>query len=126
MKAYHGTKHLSAVLRDGLRVPPYPGWGCRIGHVCLTDRPEIAAELSLRGEDPGVVEVDLTELELPPEGFVGCEMRIHHDIEPERLAIYTAPVVPSIEGHVDPITYPGENHPTCLRLLAQARAAGHL
>ena len=111
-------------MREGLRVPPYPGWGCRLGHICLTDRPAIAAELAARGEDPGIVEIDLSGLDLPEERFVGSEMRIHHDIPPERLTVLTDEVVPSMEGHVDPVNYPGGNHPTCIRLLTEARAAG--
>jgi hypothetical protein len=126
MKAYHGTKHLSEILRVGIQIPAYRGWGCVLGHICLTDRPAIAAWIAERGDDPGVVEVDLAGIELPPEGFVGCEMRIHHAIEPERLTVYMEPVTPSPDGHVDPIGYPGGNHPTCIRLLSQARAEGRI
>jgi hypothetical protein len=50
---YHGTKQLSTVLRDGLCVPAYEGWGCRIGHVCIAETPEIAAAFAL-GPDDGV------------------------------------------------------------------------
>jgi hypothetical protein len=121
IRAYHGTKHLSAILESGLLVPPYTR-GCAIGHVCLTDRPAIAAALAYGGSDPGIVEVDLSGLDLPEEGFVGSEMRIHHDISCERLTVYLEPVTPSMYGHVDPGHTPEGQHPTCLRLLAAARA----
>jgi hypothetical protein len=126
VKAYHGTKQLRAALREGLVVPPYNGVGCRIGHVCLTDIPAIAAWVAERGDDPGIVEVDLDGLELPEEGFVGHEMRLHHNVEPRRLTVFTTRVRPSREGHIDPAHMPGGNHPTCLRLLREAREAGRI
>jgi hypothetical protein len=61
---YHGTKQLSTVLREGLRRPAYKGWGCRIGHVCIAETPEIAAALAL-GPDAGVVTVRLDGLAYP-------------------------------------------------------------
>jgi hypothetical protein len=117
--AYHGTKSLSTVLRDGLRVPPYEGWGCRIGHVCIAETPEIAAAFAL-GPDAGIVTVKLDGLDLPEEGFHGGEMRLHEDVPPERLELFTEPVIGSLEGHADPAATTSEGqHPTCIRLLVE-------
>jgi hypothetical protein len=124
--AYHGTKQLSAVLADGLRCSPWPGYGCPFGHVCLTDLPEIAAALAL-GPNGGIVAVDLTQLDLPSEGFVGHEMRLHNDVPASALTRYTEPVTSSMEKHVDPaLVYERGQHPTCLRLIDQGRAEGWL
>jgi hypothetical protein len=116
---YHGTKQLSSVLREGLRVPAYEGWGCRIGHVCFSSTPEIAAAFAL-GTDAGIVTVRLDGLDLPEEGFHGGEMRLHQDVPRERLELFTEPVIPSLAGHLDPATStPEGQHPTCIRLLVE-------
>jgi hypothetical protein len=107
---YHGTKQLSLVLTDGIRVPPYEGWGCRIGHVCLAETPEIAAAFAL-GPDAGIVTVNLDGLDLPEEGFVGSEMRLHEDIGPERLTLFTESVIDSLAGHTDPAKTPARAAP---------------
>jgi hypothetical protein len=95
------------------------GLGCRIGHVCIAETPEIAAAFAL-GPDAGVVTVKLDGLHLPEEGFHGGEMRLHEDVPPERLELFTEPVVGSLEGHADPAaTTPEGQHPTCIRLLVE-------
>jgi hypothetical protein len=115
---YHGTKNLSLVLREGLRVQPYQGWGCPLGHVCISPTPELAASYAL-GPDAGIVTVNLDGLDLPAEMFVGSEMRLHHDVEPERLQVFTEPVIASDAEHVDPGKTSLGQHPTCLRLLRE-------
>jgi hypothetical protein len=116
---YHGTKKLSVVLGEGLRVPPYQAWGCRIGHVCISSTPEIAAAFAL-GPDGGIVRVKLDGLDLPKEGFHGGELRLHEDVPPERLELYAEPVIGSLAGHADPATTtPEGQHPTCIRLLVE-------
>jgi hypothetical protein len=119
---YHGTKSFENVKRDGLRISH--NWlegGCPLGHICVAETPEIAAAMAAPGTP--VIVVDLDGLEIPEEGFAGGEMRIHHDLEPERLSIYGRDVAPSLAGHVDPYYgYPLRNHPTCVRLMTFQRA----
>ena len=99
-------------------MPPYDGSGCRIGHVCIAETPQVAAMFA-RGPEAGVVTVDLSGFDLPLEGFHGGELRLHEDVPPERLSAHTEPVTASLEGHVDPGNTPAGQHPTCLRLLVE-------
>lgn len=115
---YHGSKQLDRVLREGLVIRhDWRDGGCPFGHICIADRPEIAAAMV----DPGtsILRVDLAGLDLPEEGFVGGELRLHHDVEPERLSLVGRKVAPSLAGHVDPYHgYPLRQHPTCVRLMS--------
>lgn len=113
---YHGTNDVEEVLTDGLLVKQASSLGCPIGHLCIAETPEIAAMFGSH-----VLVVDLDGFELPVEGFWGGEMRIHHDIPPERLSKYRHRVEPSLAGHVDPGHSPEGQHPTCIRL-RKARA----
>jgi hypothetical protein len=123
---YHGTKNLSAVLAEGLRIQTWRGWGCPFGHICLTDLPEIAAEMAWTPES-GIVVVDLLGIPLPAEGFVGHEMRLHQDVPASALSVYGERVVPSLAQHVGPAkAYERQQHPTCLRLIDAAREEGWL
>ncbi len=118
MIAYHGTKNPDAVLREGLLCSKTPAWGnppeCVCEHVCLFDNPAAAAELGT------VIAVDLEGLELPPEGFFNTEMRIHHDIPPDRLSLYPDDVEPDWGDWKDPFYATEEQqHPTCVRVLKE-------
>jgi hypothetical protein len=114
---YHGTKALSEVLRNGLRVDRVR---LRCRHVCLSPTPELAAMFAF-GDDAGVLRVDLGELGVPP--FVGNEARSHVDISPDRLAVVDGEIVPTLEGHIDPAKAygPVRNHPHCWPYLRSGR-----
>lgn len=119
--AYHGTNNVDAVLASGLD-PARCGMDCK--HVCLAERPEVAAN---RGT---VLRVDVSGL---PLRFELGEARHHGEpIPPERIALYERPVTPDWEGWSDPAWR--RNHSDCLlvrglpqsrRLLRKASAIAH-
>jgi hypothetical protein len=106
---------LRALSAMGFSSPVQAGRGRgRFWHLSIAETPGIAAEYA---DDGGAVfEVDLGGLDLPEEGFVGGEMRLHEDVPPGRLQRMEPKPRVDRAGHVDPFYMPGENHPTCLRL----------
>jgi len=115
--AYHGTQAVDEILREGLLRSRGRSFGCPTGHVCLSETPQLAADYGT------VIEVDLTDLALPEEGFFNGEMRLHEDISPQRLSPYPHPVRPANRPFVDPLdpfyaTREGQ-HPTCVRIREQ-------
>ena len=113
MRAYHGVpkEDLDSVLAKGLLVAR-THWARegRFWHLSFAQTPGIAAEYGV------VLEVDLVGLDLPEEGFVGGELRMHEDIPPSRLSVLDPQPPPDRSGFGDPGLSARGNHPTCLRL----------
>jgi hypothetical protein len=98
--AYHGTRRLREVLREGL-TPQSAFGGCR--HVCLAARPELAANFGT------VLRVDVSGLEVVWEKGEG---RIHEAIPRERIRPLGLRPTPSWDGWEDPGLR--HNHIACL------------
>jgi hypothetical protein len=115
MLAYHGTSAVAAILEEGLRPDKTNSLGCPIKHICLSERPGVAAEYGTV-----VVVVDLEGFdEIPLEGFHNGEMRVHANIPPERIRVLDPQPEPNRRGWSDPGFTPEEQHPTCIRLREQ-------
>lgn len=113
MIAYHGveSEDVDAVLVEGLRIAK-TGWARerRFWHLSLAETPGIAAAYGV------VVVVNLDGLDLPEEGFVDGELRLHEDVAPERLRLLDPQPEIDESGFRDPAKGGRSNHPTCLRL----------
>jgi len=111
--AYHGVRadDLASVLTEGLLVAR-THWARegRFWHLSLAETPGIAAGYGV------VVEVNLAGLDLPDEGFVGGELRMHEDIAPDRLRLLDPQPPTDTTGFIDFAKVGRVNHPTCLRL----------
>jgi len=104
--AYHGTRHVERVLREGLRQCPPWSHACPFGgHVSLTDKPHIAANFGTVLE----VEVDDTLV------FTGGEARWHGRIPADKIRVLESQPPKSWDGFVDPALT--TNHPACLNHL---------
>jgi hypothetical protein len=111
--AYHGVaaEDLDSVLAEGLLLSK-TDWA-REGlywHLSFAETPGIAAAYGI------VVAADLSGLDLPEEGFVGSELRLHENVSPERLSVLDPQPPIDERGFDDPRYYEGGNHPTCRRL----------
>jgi hypothetical protein len=111
MVGYHGTHDLDAVLREGLRPELTVSLGCPTKHICLSERPEVAAAMG-----GTVIVVDLSGFEIPKEAFHQGEMRIHAHIPPERIHVMDPQPSPDPIGWDDPGLSKDEQHPTCVRI----------
>lgn len=99
--AFHGTLSPLHALNDGLKASPTQG--CARGHICLAERPEVAANFGT------VLEVDVRDLDVVWEQGEG---RFHGDIAPERLRGYGYAPRPDWQGWSDPALR--INHRACL------------
>ena len=61
---FYGTKELASVMTEGLCIGVTRSLGCPAKHICIAQRPEVAANFGM------VVAVDLRGLDLAEEGFV--------------------------------------------------------
>jgi hypothetical protein len=110
--AYHGVNDgdVESVLSEGLLISKTKVARDRtFWHLSFAATPGIAAVFGT------VIEVDLTGFDMPEEGFVGGELRLHEDVPPERLRRLDVQPAPT-SGHLDPAKNGKPNHPTCLRL----------
>lgn len=99
MIAYHGTRALREILRDGLR--PERGRGhCK--HVCLAERPALAANFGT------VLRVDVSDL---PVVWEHGEGRLHAPVTPERIRPLGYQPDASFDGWEDPAAR--VNHKAC-------------
>jgi hypothetical protein len=111
--AYHGidAEDVDAVLAEGLLVAKTGlARERRFWHLSFAETPGIARHHGT------VVKVDLAGLDLPAEGFVGGELRLHEDVTPERLELLVPQPEVDRTGFLDPAKDGRTNHPTCLRL----------
>ena len=104
MIGYKGVQdNLKIILRDGLE-PCHRHGVC--AHVCLSDKPEIAANFGV------VLEVDLTGIQT--DGFSGGETRVHGVIPPEKIKVFKGEVKKSWDGFLDPASFKFGNRLSCL------------
>jgi len=101
--AYHGTRHLREVLREGL-CPRSAFGGCR--HVCLAAHPALAANFGT------VLRVDVTGL---PVVWEKGEGRLHEPVDRARIRPLGVRPEPSWDGWEDPAIR--HNHIACLSRL---------
>ena len=113
MIAYHGIhpEDLDSVLARGLLVSK-TNWAReeRFWHLSFAETPGVARWHGI------VLEANLAGLDLPEEGFVGGELRMHENIAPERLRVLEPQPAIDRTGFIDPGKTARGQHPTCLRL----------
>ena len=92
MIAYHGTRYPEFAKRCGL-IPVVKPYGCQRGHICLAERPQVAANFGT------VFRVDIEGLDVVWEEGEG---RFHGAIPPSRLTPLCYRPAPDWEGWSDP------------------------